>query len=81
MAAVLLRTLFDVRSDVWFRVQEHTKIGGEMVSCLSAFLSLLLPLLLCFSLARCCCGGDGGGKLVVAASVRCPGLLISAASG
>lgn len=28
MAAVLLRTLFDVRSDVWFRVQEHTRTGG-----------------------------------------------------
>eukprot|EP00903_Cladosiphon_okamuranus_P012365 g11590.t1 len=27
MAAVLLRTLFDVRSDVWFRVQERTQIG------------------------------------------------------
>lgn len=28
MAAVLLRTLFDVRSNVWFRVQPRTQIGG-----------------------------------------------------
>ena len=32
MAAVLLRTLFDVRSDVWFRVQERTRKGGELRS-------------------------------------------------
>lgn len=28
MAAVLLRTLFDFRSDVWRRLQPHTKTGG-----------------------------------------------------
>eukprot|EP00752_Nemacystus_decipiens_P012203 g10819.t1 len=27
MAAVLLRTLFDIRSDVWFRAQERTQMG------------------------------------------------------
>ncbi|CAM9771934.1 unnamed protein product, partial [Ectocarpus sp. 12 AP-2014] len=27
MAAVLLRTLFDIRSDVWFRVQQQTQAG------------------------------------------------------
>ncbi|CAM9361893.1 unnamed protein product, partial [Laminaria digitata] len=27
MAAVLLRTLFDVRSNLWSRVQPHTKTG------------------------------------------------------
>lgn len=31
MAAVLLRTLFDVRSDVWFRVQGRTQTGGETI--------------------------------------------------
>ncbi|CAN0542923.1 unnamed protein product [Ectocarpus sp. 8 AP-2014] len=30
MAAVLLRTLFDVRSDVWFRVEERTQKACEM---------------------------------------------------
>lgn len=29
MAAVLLRTLFDVRSDVWLRAQERTQKGGD----------------------------------------------------
>lgn len=28
MAAVLLRTLFDVRSNLWSRVQPHTKTAG-----------------------------------------------------
>ena len=28
MAAVLLRTLFDVRSNLWSLVQPHTKTGG-----------------------------------------------------
>lgn len=31
MAAVLMRTLFDVRSDLWFRVQPQTKSGGTYV--------------------------------------------------
>lgn len=31
MTAVLLRTLFDVRSDVWFRVQERTQEEGRML--------------------------------------------------
>lgn len=29
MAAVLLRTLFDARSDVWFRAQHRTHVGGN----------------------------------------------------
>lgn len=29
MAAVLLRTLFDIRSDVWFRAQQQTQAGGN----------------------------------------------------
>lgn len=29
MTAVLLRTLFGLRSDLWSRVQQNTKVGGE----------------------------------------------------